>query len=115
MAQLHELFISAARIAAGLVDVAAVLFIAIGAVSAVYQAIASLFRGGTLQDRKKIWLRFASWLLLGLEFALASDIIHSILSPTWQDIGQLAAIAAIRTLLSYFLGRDIEEMGAEAN
>jgi uncharacterized membrane protein len=28
-------------------------------------------------------------LLLGLEFALAADLIGSIVSPTWEDIGQL--------------------------
>jgi Protein of unknown function (DUF1622) len=36
-------------------------------------------------------------LLLGLEFELAADIIASVISPTWQDIGQLGAIAVIRT------------------
>jgi len=48
------------------------------------------------------------WLLLGLEFELAADIIGSVVSPTWMDIGELAAIAVIRTFLNYFLERDIE-------
>ena len=48
------------------------------------------------------------WLLLGLEFALAADIISSVISPTWQDIGELGAIAVIRTFLNYFLERDLE-------
>jgi uncharacterized membrane protein len=51
------------------------------------------------------------WLLLGLQFALAGDIVRSAISPTWNDIGQLAAIAAIRTFLNYFLERDLEEAG----
>jgi hypothetical protein len=49
------------------------------------------------------------WLLLGLEFELAADIIGSVISPSWQDIGQLGAIAVIRTFLNYFLGKDLEE------
>ena len=58
--------------------------------------------------RKAIWRRFGVWLLLGLEFALAADIITSVISPTWQDIGELGAIAVIRTFLNYFLERDLE-------
>ena len=48
------------------------------------------------------------WLLLGLEFELAADIIRSVISPTWQDIGELGAIAVIRTFLNYFLEKDLE-------
>jgi len=56
------------------------------------------------------------WLLLGLEFALSADIVTSVISPTWQDIGELGAIAVIRTFLSYFLEHDLEnaESYAEA-
>ena len=57
------------------------------------------------------------WLFGGLQFALAADIVRSAISPTWEQIGQLAAIAAIRTFLSYFLERDLMELrrqGAEA-
>ena len=64
--------------------------------------------GATHGERKAIWRRFGMWLLLGLEFALAADIIGSVMSPTWQDIGELGAIAVIRTFLNYFLERDLE-------
>jgi uncharacterized membrane protein len=63
--------------------------------------------------RKEIWQRFGVWLLLGLEFELAADIIRTVVSPTWRDIGELAAIAAIRTFLNYFLEKDVER-AAEA-
>jgi uncharacterized membrane protein len=48
-------------------------------------------------------------LILGLEYELAADVIRSAISPTWNEIGQLAAIAVIRTFLNYFLERDVEE------
>jgi uncharacterized membrane protein len=32
-----------------------------------------------------------------------------VISPTWQDIGQLGAIAVIRTFLNFFLERDLEK------
>jgi uncharacterized membrane protein len=58
--------------------------------------------------KKRIWVRFASWMILALEFALAADIVETVISPNWNDLGQLAAIAAIRTGLNCFLERDIE-------
>jgi uncharacterized membrane protein len=58
--------------------------------------------------RKEIWRRFGTWLLLGLEFELAADIVATVVSPTWQDIGELGAIAVIRTFLNFFLERDLE-------
>ncbi|HUJ48201.1 MAG TPA: DUF1622 domain-containing protein, partial [Rhizomicrobium sp.] len=64
--------------------------------------------------RTELFVQFGVWLLLGLQFALAADIVRSVIAPTWNDIGQLAAIAAIRTFLNYFLERDIENASHEA-
>jgi uncharacterized membrane protein len=44
-----------------------------------------------------VWLGFGGWLLLGLEFELAADIVRTAIAPTWTEIGQLGAIAVIRT------------------
>ena len=44
---------------------------------------------------------------LGLEFQLAADIVRTAIEPSWQQIGQLAAIATIRTGLNYFLVGDL--------
>lgn len=105
----------AARIALG-VELIGALVIAYGAV----EALVSLFiprkqyvKVKLLHKRRQIFLRFGVWLLLGLEFELAADIVRSAVSPTWTDIGQLAAIAAIRTVLNYFLERDIREFDEE--
>jgi uncharacterized protein DUF1622 len=49
------------------------------------------------------------FLALGLEFQLAGDILRTAIAPTFEEIGQLAAIAAIRTALNFFLGREIKE------
>ncbi len=64
--------------------------------------------------RKEIFVRFGYWLMFGLLFALAADIIRTVIAPTWNDIGQLAAIAAIRTFLNYFLERDLAEVSVSA-
>lgn len=48
-------------------------------------------------------------LLLGLEIFIAADIISSVVSPNWSKVGILAAIVAIRTVLSYFLRMEVRQ------
>ena len=86
------------------VEAAAVLIIAYGAIEGVYGLVRAVATKQTkIAQLKNIWLRFGVWLLLGLEFELAADIVRTAVSPTWTDIGQLAAIGVIRTFLNYFL------------
>jgi uncharacterized membrane protein len=106
---MEELFLQIARGAALLVEAVAVLVITYGAVESLLGLLAIAVRPtATHGARKDVWRRFAMWLLLGLEFELAADIIRSVISPSWRDIGQLAAIAVIRTFLNYFLEQDLE-------
>jgi len=60
------------------------------------------------QSRLEVRLRLGRWLALGLDFTLAADILRTAVSPTWHDIGQLAAIAGLRTALNFFLEREID-------
>jgi uncharacterized membrane protein len=46
-------------------------------------------------------------LLLGLEFLIAADIMRTIIRPSLEELAILAGIVAIRTVLSFFLGREI--------
>lgn len=105
---MEELLKSFWGIAATIVEGAAALLITIGAVEAFVMSLLR-FRSPTAQ-KMQIWMHFATWLLLGLEFELAADVIRTAIAPTWSDIGQLASIAAIRTFLSYFLDKDIKSV-----
>lgn len=97
------------------VEGTAVVLIAYGALETLATTLNHLLHGRTLAGwRKSLFVRFGVWLLLGLQFALAADIVRSVIAPTWNDIGQLAAIAAIRTFLNHFLERDLEEAQREA-
>ena len=94
------------------VEVVAALIIGIGAVEALVRLVmpkSKFGRTAPFAKYREIFVRFGVWLMLGLQFELAADIIRSAISPSWTDIGQLAAIAAIRTLLNYFLAKDIME------
>ncbi len=48
-------------------------------------------------------------LLLGLEFLIAADVIRTIVRPTLEELAILGGIVAIRTVISYFLGREISQ------
>jgi uncharacterized membrane protein len=96
------------------VEAVAALVIAYGLIEALVGLAPSLAMRRNLGRRRDVWMHFGSWLLLGLEFELAADIIRSAISPTWTDIGQLAAIAAIRTFLNFFLELDISKALIEA-
>ncbi|GAB4083206.1 DUF1622 domain-containing protein [Modestobacter muralis] len=54
-------------------------------------------------------LTLGRFLALGLEFQLASDVLRTAVAPSFRELGQLAAVAAIRTALNYFLGKEIAE------
>ena len=56
---------------------------------------------------RAVWLDYARWLVAALTFQLAADIVATSFAPTWDDVGRLAVVAAIRTFLSYFLEREM--------
>jgi uncharacterized membrane protein len=58
--------------------------------------------------KEEIRLRLGRWLAVALELLLGADILRTAVAPTWSEIGQLAAIAAIRTALNFFLQREID-------
>jgi uncharacterized membrane protein len=92
------------------IEAAAVFVVAFGAVQALSGVISLIVkRAADEMQGRVIWLRFATWILLALEFALAADIVRTAVAPTWDDITKLAVIAAIRTMLNYFLAKDIAE------
>jgi uncharacterized membrane protein len=111
---MEELIANFAQVVKLLIEATAVVIIAYGALEAILKLVPVMARPGASHgERKAIWRRFGTWLLLGLEFELAADIIGSVISPTWEDIGELGAIAVIRTFLNYFLEKDLERAESE--
>lgn len=105
-----EMFDHFAQVAGTLIEAAAVLIVAFGCLESFVRLVPIAARPATSHGaRKEVWRRLGVWLLLGLEFELAADIIGSVISPTWIDIAELGAIAVIRTFLNYFLEKDLSE------
>lgn len=79
-----------------LLEAIAAIVITVGAVGAVIKLVnpAGADPAKPFRRKKMIWLRFGVWLLLGLEFELAADIVRTAIAPSWTEIGQLGAIAS---------------------
>jgi uncharacterized membrane protein len=111
---IEEYFKEIASLTALMVEAAAVAIVAFGAVQAFLRVLGLVARvRPELPATKDVWLHFAAWIVIALEFALAADIIRTAISPTWNDIGQLAAIATIRTVLNFYLEKDIDAVLAK--
>ena len=104
------------------VEFAAALIIAIAAARATWKSFRLLFAADEPPEAKvAVRLTLGRWLAVALEFELAADVLNTAVTPTWSDIEKLAAIAALRTGLNYFLEREIRaesrpaQQGAEAS
>lgn len=91
-----------------LVEAAGAIVIVIGALVAMVKFVVALLRRDAIEFTT-VRLTLGRFLALGLEFQLASDVLRTAISPSFQEIGKLAAIAAIRTALNYFLAKEIAE------
>jgi uncharacterized membrane protein len=111
---IEELFQEIAGGVALALEAMVVLIIAGASIKAIIRMAPLLLHDDLLVEaRHDIWMRFATTIILALEFTLAADIIRSAVAPTWDAIGRLGAIAFIRIALNFFLARDIETL-AEA-
>jgi uncharacterized membrane protein len=91
-----------------LVEAAGALVIFTGAVVAFVLFLRALPRRDP-QLFVPVRLTLGRFLALGLEFQLASDVLRTAISPGFEELAQLAAVAAIRTALNFFLAREIRE------
>jgi uncharacterized membrane protein len=95
-----------------LIEACGAVVIMIGAIVAIVKFAVALSRRD-INQFSAVRLSLARFLVLGLEFQLAADVLRTAISPSFQEIGKLAAIATIRTVLNYFLNREIAQEQAE--
>lgn len=90
------------------IELIGALIIAAGILVALRHLVAEWSRGRSA-GFSVVRLELARYLALALEFQLAADILSTAVAPSWQQIGQLGAIAVIRTGLNFFLQREMRE------
>ena len=93
------------------IGVLGVMVIVLGVAGGLVRFIRSEFlfvRGGNVDDdRKRLRQVLGYYLLLGLEFLIAADIIDTLMKPNVQDLIVLGAIVLIRTIISYSLNAEL--------
>jgi uncharacterized membrane protein len=96
-----------------LVEAGAALVIFAGAAVGFIRFVLTAVRSRRAEGFAPVRLDLGRTLALGLEFQLASDLLRTAVAPSFEEIGKLAAVAAIRTALNFFLAREIREERAE--
>jgi uncharacterized membrane protein len=104
----EEILRQVADILVSVVEIAGAGVIAIGAIWAASRFVWDGLRHRTAAVFTTVRLSLGRFLTLGLEFQLAADILRTAIAPSFTQLGQLAAVATIRTALNYFLRREID-------
>lgn len=90
------------------IETIAALIIGIGVLISVFHSARALLTHQPVYFARNR-LRLSRFLVFALELELAADILGTGFSPTWDEIGKLAAIAVIRTVLNYFLAKEMHD------
>ena len=96
-----------------LVESAGAIVIFAGATIAFFRVAVTAVRDRRAASFVPVRLDLGRFLTLGLEFQLASDVLRTAIAPTFREIGELAAVVAIRTALNFFLAREIRQERTE--
>jgi len=95
-----------------LISIVGVIVISWGAIVVIFEFLYSgflyLFKSGQPIDKNTLRVKLGLYILLGLEFMVAGDIIHTVLQPSKDALIILGSIVAIRTVISYFLQKELQ-------
>ncbi|HEV8216280.1 MAG TPA: DUF1622 domain-containing protein [Gemmatimonadaceae bacterium] len=91
------------------IDALALIIVLAGTIEAFVGTMRSFLRPASRETRWRLYATYGRWLVAGLTFQLAADILETTITTTWQAVARLGAVAAIRTFLNYFLERDLRE------
>lgn len=106
---MEELLRDALGVLVPVVEACGAAVIIVGALWAFVRFVVVGLRDRDARAFVPVRLTLGRFLALGLEFQLASDVLRTAVAPSFRELGQLAAVAAIRTALNYFLAREIDE------
>jgi uncharacterized membrane protein len=104
---LEELLKTGAEHVALVAEALGVLVVVAGLARVAWEYVRTFPHEHHEHEQIRIRLHLGKSLSLALELLLAADILLTAVAPTWSAIGQLAAIIVLRTLLNYFLHREI--------
>ena len=96
------------------IEVIGALLLVIGAVRFLMTAVGTAVRRREHLSRalQAARLRLGVYILAGLEFLIVADVLFTIANRNLDSLINLAIIAGVRTLISYFLGKELDELRA---
>lgn len=96
------------------IDLIGVMLILFGFFVALFRLLAGLRHGigltrnlGNLNAARTI---LGTYILTGLEFMIASDIVHTVITRELTDLIFVGLLVLIRTAISFFLGKEIHDL-----
>jgi uncharacterized membrane protein len=105
--RLEELLKAAAERVALVAEALGVLVVVVGLARVAWEYVRIFPHEQHEHEQIRIRLHLGKSLSLALELLLAADVLLTAVAPSWNAIGQLAAIIVLRTLLNYFLHREM--------
>ncbi len=107
---MHDIINGLAQHAAYFLEAVAIVIILVGSIRALVPYVSRcMFSRQCLGEFTATRIRLGHALSLGLEFLIGADILKSAVSPSWQDLGRLAAIVAIRSAINFMLIWELKE------
>ena len=93
----------------GLLGVLVIVYGVAGGLARFVRAEFAALHGRDVEsERKRLRHVLGYYLLLGLEFLIAADIIDTLMKPSVQDLLVLGAIVLIRTVISFSLNAELK-------
>jgi len=104
-------------IIAEIIDIIGVSILVYGFIKLLIKYFAIEFSNNPLKtpikSLQKIRCEMGVYILLTLDFLIASDIIHTIMEINQEQLIELGVMIVLRTGIGFFLGKEIEEIHAE--
>ena len=92
------------------VEALAAIIIGIAVLQVLWQYMRTYISAGAKISKEAVRVQFGSSVAVALELLLGADVLATAVAPSWNDIGQLAAIAVLRTALNFFVGKELHEI-----
>ena len=112
-----EIIIEGFQIVAEIINIIGVIILIFGFAKELIKYLMVEFKGGIMstpiRDIQKIRCQLGVYILLALDFLIASDIILSIIDLSMQELIKLSITIALRIAMGYFLGKEVDELHQE--
>lgn len=96
-------------------NIIGIIIIAIGALRCVGTYLFSLLHKNLSISNDQMRLELGKGIVLAVEFMLAADILKTIITPDYYQIGILGTLVIIRTVLTYFLNLELVQIQQKNN